>query len=148
MHSSKDIYYGILAGMLAAGMLSLLMPGPGPLLQPGSVTLLIGVVRAILEGSGLPAPFAGWLWFYAIGGLWWGAWFAVMLPLLPGCTYLAKGASFGILAGLLVIWTILPLAAALAPEMKPAQWQPLVTVFEHLLYGLALGRIYGWLKKS
>ena len=57
----KDISRGILAGVLATGVLSLLMLSRELLPQFEPVTLLIGIARVVLDGSGLPAPFAGWL---------------------------------------------------------------------------------------
>jgi hypothetical protein len=109
--------------------------------------VLIGIARVVLEGSGLPAPFAGWLWFFVIGGVWWGTWFAIIFPIIPGRSSPVKGAVFGLVTGLLVIWTIMPLAAGGALGMRLSLWQPLVTVSEHLIYGLALGVIYRWLDK-
>jgi hypothetical protein len=144
----KDIARGIVAGVLATGMLSLLMLSRGLLPQFEPVTLLIGIARVVLEGSGLPAPFAGWMWFFGIGGLWWGTWFALMAPILPGRAFWIKGAVFGLVTGLLVIWTIMPLAAGGALGMQLSLWQPLVTVSEHLVYGVTLGLIYRWLTPS
>lgn len=143
----KDITRGIIAGLLATCVLSVLMLANERVTQvePVSVTLLIGIARAVLAGSGLPAPFAGWLWFFIIGSLWWGTWFAIMAPILPGRRFWSKGAVFGLGIGLLVVWTIMPLAAGGALGMKLSLWQPVVTVSEHLIYGVALGVIYGWL---
>jgi hypothetical protein len=145
----KDVARGILAGLLATCVLSLLMLGNDwvPHVEPVPVTLLIGIARAVLAGTGLRAPFAGWLWFFAIGSLWWGTWFAVMAPILPGRSFWIKGAVFGLGAGLLVVWTVMPLAAGGAVGMKLTIWQPLVTVSEHLIYGVALGAIYGRLNR-
>jgi hypothetical protein len=136
---------GMLAGLLATCILSLLMQIQWLPPRFETVTLLIGMARVVLEGTGLPAPFAGWLWFFVIGGLWWGSWFAIVEPIIPGRAFWIKGAVFGIVTGLLVIWTIMPLAAGGALGMKLSLWQPLVTVSEHLVYGLVLGVIYGWL---
>ena len=147
MQIHMNIFRGIIAGLLATAILSLLMLSPWLPPQFETVTLLIGIARVILEGSGLPAPFAGWLWFFAIGGVWWGTWFAIIAPIIPGRTFLAKGAVFGLVTGLLVIWTVMPLAAGGALGMKLSLWQPLVTVSEHLVYGLALGLIYRWLDR-
>jgi hypothetical protein len=41
-----------------------------------------------------------------------------------------------------VVWTIMPLAAGGALGMKLTLWQPVVTVSEHVIYGVALGVIY------
>jgi hypothetical protein len=145
MQKNKDISRGILAGVLATSILSLLMLSRGLVPQFETVTVLIGIARILLDGSGLPAPFAGWLWFFAIGGLWWGAWFAIIAPIIPGRSFWVKGAVFGLVIGLAVIWTIMPLAAGGALGMKLSLWQPVVTLSEHLIYGLALGGIYSWL---
>jgi hypothetical protein len=145
MQIYKVISRGMLAGVLATCLLSLLMQIQWLPPRFETVTLLIGMARAVLEGTGLPAPFAGWLWFFVIGGLWWGSWFAIVVQIIPGRSFWVKGAVFGIVTGLLVIWTIMPLAAGGALGMKLSLWQPLVTVFEHLVYGLVLGVIYGWL---
>ncbi|MGB5177317.1 MAG: DUF6789 family protein [Gammaproteobacteria bacterium] len=145
MQKNKYIYQGILAGVLATFILALLMLSRGLFPQFETVTLLIGIARVLLTGTGLPAPFAGWLWFFAIGGLWWGAWFAIIAPIIPGRSFWIKGAVFGFATGLAVIWTIMPLAAGGALGMKLSLWQPVVTLSEHLIYGVALGVVYDWL---
>ena len=148
MQIYKDIFRGILAGVLATCVLSLLMVSWWLPPKFETVTLLIGIARAVLEGGGFPTPpFAGWLWFFVIGGVWWGTWFAIIAPIIPGRAFWMKGAVFGVVTGLLVIWTIMPLAAGGALGMKLSLWQPVVTVSEHLVYGLVLGVIYGWLNK-
>ncbi|MGD8630372.1 MAG: hypothetical protein PVH38_01830 [Gammaproteobacteria bacterium] len=146
MEIYKDILRGIVAGLLATCILSLLMLIRWLPPQFETVTLLIGIARVVLQGSGLPAPFAGWLWFFVIGGVWWGTWFAIIAPVIPGRAYWIKGMVFGLVTGLLVIWTIMPLAAGGALGMKLSLWQPLVTVSEHLVYGLVMGLVYHWLK--
>ena len=145
MQKYKYIIQGILAGVLATSILSLLILFSRPAPQFETVTLLIGIARVLLDGSGLPAPFAGWLWFFAIGGLWWGAWFAIIAPIIPGRSFWIKGAVFGFVTGLAVIWTIMPLVAGGALGMKLTLWQPVITISEHLIYGVALGGIYRWL---
>jgi hypothetical protein len=145
MQIYKVISRGMFAGVLATCILSLLMLIQWLPPRFETVTLLIGMARVILEGSGLPAPFAGWLWFFIIGGLWWGSWFAIVEQIIPGRAYWIKGAVFGVVTGLLVIWTVMPLAAGGALGMKLSLWQPVVTVSEHLVYGLVLGVVYGWL---
>lgn len=147
MQIYKVISRGMVAGVLATCVLSLLMQVQWLPPRFETVTLLIGMARAVLEGSGLPAPFAGWLWFFVIGGLWWGSWFAIVEQIIPGRAFWMKGAVFGVVTGLLVIWTVMPLAAGGALGMKLSLWQPVVTVSEHLVYGLVLGVIYGWLNK-
>lgn len=148
MQNYKDIFRGILAGVVATFILSLLVLSRGLVPQFETVTLLIGIVRVFLDGSGLPAPFVGWLWFFAIGGLWWGTWFAIMAPILPGRSFWIKGAVFGLVTGLIAIWTIMPLAAGGALGMTLSLWQPVVTISEHLIYGLVLGGIYRWLTST
>ena len=138
----RKIFNGILAGLVATLVLSLIMQSKGVIPQFETITLLIGMARVVLEGSGLPAPFAGWLWFFIVGGLWWGSWFAIISAVLPGRSFWVKGAVFGVVIGLLVIWTIMPLAAAGALGMKLSLWQPVVTIFEHLIYGVILGLTY------
>jgi len=145
MQTYKDILRGMLAGVLATFILSLLMLSRGLVPQFETVTLLIGIARVLLDGSGFPVLFAGWLWFFSIGGIWWGIWFAIMAPILPGRSFWIKGAVFGLVTGLVVIWTIMPLAAGGALGMELSLWQPVVTISEHLIYGLALGGIYRWL---
>jgi hypothetical protein len=142
MQMYKNIAYGMLAGILATCLLSLLTLSGGLVPQFKLVNLLIGITQVVLDGSGLPAPFAGWLWFFAIGGLWWGAWFAIIAPIIPGRSFLIKGAVFGLVIGFVVIWTIMPLAAGGALGMRLSLLQPVVTLIEHLIYGLALGLIY------
>lgn len=142
----KDILIGIVAGFIATLALSVLMLTKAYLPQLDTITMLDGVLGAFLAELGRwapPAPIGGWLWFFAIGTVWWGALYAVMEPILPGRWPWARGLSFGAIATLLVWLMVLPLAGAGYFGMHLSAIQPVVTLFEHLVYGVILGEAYG-----
>ena len=142
----KDVLIGIVAGLIATLALSVLMLTKEYLPQLDTITMLDGVLGAFLAELrrwAPPAPIGGWLWFFAIGTVWWGALYAVMEPILPGRWPWARGLSFGAIATLLVWLMVLPLAGAGYFGMRLSAIQPVVTLFEHLVYGVILGEAYG-----
>ncbi len=120
--------------------------------------MLDSVLRAILDEIGkrslpkplgsLPKPLGGWLWYFVIGTLWWGALYAVIEPILPGRRPWIKGMSFGVGAALFVMLMVMPLAGAGYFGMHLELVQPIVTLIEHLIYGWVLGVVYSRLSQS
>jgi hypothetical protein len=84
----------------------------------------------------------GWLWHLVIGTLLWGTLFGIMLPILPGRSYWVKGAAFGVIAGLLTMLLVMPLAGAGYFGMKLTLLDPIVSLVYHIIYGVTLGGVY------
>lgn len=138
-----DLLKGMLAGLVATAVLSALVAAKRWIPQLDSVTALDGLARGVHFALGLPRPITGWVLYVTIGVVWWGWLFAVMAPILPGRRFWQKGLAFGVIAALLVWLMVMPLAGAgyFGLHLSPAQ--PLVTLVEHLVYGLVLGTVYG-----
>jgi hypothetical protein len=142
----QRVIWGLQAGFVATLVLSLLELTRGMIPQLETIHFLDNVADATAKVMGLPVlPLAGWYWHFVIGTLWWGSWFAIMLPLLPGRGLWRKGAVFGLIAGLLVLLMVMPLAGAGYFGMQLSWLDPLITLFYHAIYGAVLGLMYGYL---
>jgi len=140
--------YGMMAGLAATLVLSVLELTKGMLPQLETIRFLENVAVATAHVTGLPVlPMAGWLWHFTIGILWWGGLFGFMLPLLPGRRPWLKGAVFGVIAGLLVLLMVMPLAGAGYFGMQLSWLDPMVSMVYHVIYGVVLGTVYGILAK-
>lgn len=145
----KQIYDGIIGGLAATLVLSVLKWSSGTIPQLETITVLDNVATNLAENTGLPQiAFAGWVWHFAIGTLWWGTLFGIMAPIIPGRHFWAKGMVFGLVAAMLIMLMILPLEAAgyFGTEVEPLE--PIITILYHLIYGLVLGIVYGRLIRS
>jgi Family of unknown function (DUF6789) len=146
MDMKGNVKRGVLGGFAATTVLLLLsLTKPWiPQLDLGAV--LGWVASGVLSDLGLPGfPFAGVILHYAIGMFWWGAVFGIVEPIIPGGRLWVKGVYFGVVAGLLVMLMVLPLAGAGYLGMRVTVPAPLVTMVLHLVYGAVLGVTYGWL---
>lgn len=74
--------------------------------------------------------------------------YAVMEPMIPGGRPWRKGLYFGFTTGLLAWLIALPLAGAGLFGMRLSAAQPLVTLVQHLVYGLVLAVTYDLLRHS
>lgn len=147
-----NLFRGLMAGFVASTVLALLLLSKGFIPQLDTITMLDSVLRAFLAtigGRPFPKPVGGWLWYFVIiGTLWWGALYAVIEPILPGSRSWVKGMSFGVGATLFVMLMVMPLAGAGYFGMHLDLTQPLVTLAEHLIYGLILGVVYAGLSQT
>jgi len=119
---------GIIAGFVATFLLS-------ALLDPIAL-----VTKSVWPSS----PAIGWLLHYFIGTVIWGVGFAMLHDRLPGASWL-RGLVFAIGAWIAVMAAAAALTQArlLAIDLDLAT--AAATLIIHLLYGVALGLIYGWL---
>ncbi len=142
MGTVKVILAGMVAGLAATLVLSLLMLTEAWIPQLDTVIMLDGVARAVFSDLQVPVPLAGWLWHFVIGTLWWGPLFALMVPILPGRRTWQKGMAFGFGASLLILLMVLPVAGAGYFGMDLSALQPIVTMVLHLVYGAVLGAVF------
>ena len=133
---------GIGAGFLATSVLSLLMLTGQWLPQLDTITVLDRIARDLALAAGLPTPLAGWMWHFIVGCLIWAWMYAVMEPIIPGREPWRKGVYFGLTATLLAWFMVLPLAKAGLFGMRLSMAQPLVTLAQHLIYGVVLAVVY------
>lgn len=148
MRTIRVLLAGVVAGLTATMVLSLLMVTRDWLPQLDPVLMLDGIARAAFTDLGLPVPMAGWIWHFVVGTLWWGPLFAIMVPILPGRRIWQKGMSFGLGAALLIMLMVMPLAGAGYFGMDLSPLQPVVTLFLHLIYGAVLGAVFGRVTRS
>ncbi len=90
----------------------------------------------------------GWGLHFIVGTVLWGGLFITLVKVLPGTTYARKGLLFGILAWLLVMLTVFPLAGSGFFGTGFGLAIPLSTLIAHLVFGAVLGYVYGWLKPA
>jgi hypothetical protein len=119
---------GIVAGFVATFVLSVLLD-PIELFAP----------------SILPAaPPVGWVLHFFVGTVVWGIGFAVLHDYMHGPDW-QRGLLFALGAWIVVIGgaAALILAGVIAIELTPVTI--VATLVVHVLYGVALGLVYGWL---
>ena len=144
----RILFRGIAAGFVATCILSLLMLTKSWLPQFDTITLLDSIARGLAVDSGLPTPFAGWLWHFIVGSLVWGWIYAVMEPIIPGRQAWRKGLYFGLMVTLLVWFTVLPLAGAGAFGAHISWIQPVVSLIQHVIYGVVLALAFNRLESN
>jgi len=93
---------------------------------------------------GTPAvPIVGWVMHFMIGTVVWGVLFALIGKSLPGGGYVSKGLSFGVLAWVLMMVMVMPIAGAGFFGLSLGIMAPVMTLMLHLVYGAVLGGLYG-----
>ncbi len=137
-NSAKHIGKGIIAGFIATIVLSLLMAiknGMGYLPETDVIHMLSGIV-------GRPdQPGIGWLVHFFIGTIAWGVIFAWLAPVFSGQMW-QRGIEFGILAWLLMMIVVMPMAGAGLFGMNLGIMAPVMTLVLHIVYGAVLGYSY------
>jgi hypothetical protein len=128
---------------VATLVLWLLKLSKGIVPQLEIIHFLDRVTAALARAGALPhPPMAGWIWHLVIGTLIWGTLFGIMFPVLPGQRPVVKGAAFGVITGLLVMLLVMPLEAAGYFGMQLTLWDPVISVFFHVIYGMTLGWVF------
>jgi uncharacterized membrane protein YagU involved in acid resistance len=125
----NNIVKGVIAGFAATVVLSLLMMMKSAMgLMP---ELDIIAMLSAMMGSG-----------FMIGSIVWGVLFAFLAPKLPGVSFWLKGVYFGIVAWVLMMVVVMPMAGAGFFGMKFGMVAPVMTLVLHLIYGAVLGGVY------
>ena len=133
----NNIVKGVIAGFAATVVLSLLMMMKSAMgLMP---ELDIIAMLSAMMGSGLAM---GWVAHFMIGSIVWGVLFAFLAPKLPGVSFWLKGVYFGIVAWVLMMVVVMPMAGAGFFGMKFGMVAPVMTLVLHLIYGAVLGGVY------
>jgi hypothetical protein len=95
------------------------------------------------SADALPATF-GWLLHFMVGSLIWGAGFALLYRLIPGALWI-RGILFGIGAWFIVMLLVLPLTRAGLFGLELGLPAPALMLVVHLAYGALLGVMFGLL---
>lgn len=144
----KRLGFGIVAGFVATLVISLflilrlsagLMPWYNPIeIMNLTAQHLLGTPNSI---------FVGWTIHFIVGSLIWGSLFALVVPDLPGATDGQRGVVFGVVAWLVVMFTVFPLAGSGFFGMGFGWVAPISTLVGHIVFGWVLGLTYGWLQR-
>ena len=128
---------GIVAGLLATAVLSMIM------LAKGMMGLMPELdVIAMLSSMLNTPPVVGWIMHFMIGMLAWGLGFVALNRFLPGPSDVSKGISFGIAAWVMMMIAIMPMAGAGLFGLKIGMAAPVMTLMLHVIYGAVLGFAY------
>jgi hypothetical protein len=136
----RDIPKGMLAGLIATIVLSLLMvlkAMMGLMPQLDLPKMLAGMM-------GSPdTPIIGWIMHFAIGIVVYGIAIAVLDAKLPGTGRVGHGAMVGVIGWLIMMVVLMPMAGAGFFGMNMGVMAPLMTLVLHLIFGAVLGWVYG-----
>lgn len=94
-----------------------------------------------LSGTGMVG---GWVLHFAIGALW-GALFAWLDPDLPGDNLRQRGIVFALVPWAVMMFLLMPLAGYGFLGLDRGIMLPLAALVLHLIFGAAMGSLYGWL---
>ena len=84
----------------------------------------------------------GWLAHIVVGVVVGGIAFALLAPSLPTRSFAIKGALFGILMWLVMMFVVMPLAGAGMFATHQSGLAPVATLVLYVTYGLVLGNFY------
>jgi len=134
----------MIAGFVATVVLSVLMVikmKMGVMPDLNVIKMMTTMAHGIL---GTPAvPIIGWIMHFMIGTVVWGVLFVLIGKSLPGGGYVSKGLSFGVLAWVLMMVMVMPMAGAGFFGLSLGMMAPVMTLMLHLVYGAVLGGLYG-----
>lgn len=133
----------IVAGFGATIVLSLLMilkATMGMLSAMNAIALLSHMGHKLV---GLPlSPATGWVLHFLIGSLLWGILYAWSYRMLPGRSAVPKALTFSVVAWLLMMVIVMPMAGQGLFAAHIGIMAAVATLVLHLVWGLALGLIY------
>lgn len=136
--TASNIAKGMVAGFVATIVLSALMVMKSMMgLMP---ELDVIAMLSKMMGS---SPAMAWIAHFMIGTVVWGGLFAWLDPHLPGKSHVLKGITFGIVAWLLMMIAVMPMAGAGLFGMNFGMMGPGMTMILHVIFGAVLGGIYG-----
>ena len=136
----KDIPKGMLAGLVATIVLSLLMvlkAMMGLMPQLDLPKMLAGMM-------GSPdMPIIGWIVHFAIGIVVYGVAIAALDSKLPGTSRVGHGVMLGVIGWLIMMVVLMPMAGAGLFGMNMGIMASMMTLVLHLIFGAVLGWVYG-----
>lgn len=138
---------GLLAGVAATIVLSVLMVIKAALGLMPAVNA-IKMLAKIAGDFGLPSgPIVGWIAHLFTGVVLWGLVFAGTYDSWPG-TPPVKGAVFSVMAWLLMMSMVLPMAGAGFFGVNIGLSAAVATLLLHLVFGVVLGAVFGRLSQA
>ncbi len=144
-----NISKSIIAGFVATIVLSVLMVMKmkmGLMPELNAIKMMTTMAHGMM---GTPAnPLVGWVMHFMIGSVLWGTSFALSGESLPGSSYVTKALFFSVLAWLLMMIMVMPMAGAGFFGLSLGMMAPVMTLILHLVYGTVLGLVYSKLLGS
>ncbi len=138
----RSIASGILAGLCATVVLSALM-----VLKSMTKFLpeldMIDMLAAMVAGGAT----IGWVLHFSIGAFW-GIAFSVVHDFLPGGNAVVEGIVFGLIAWLMMMVLIMPMAGGGVFGLMFGVLAPIMTGVLHVIFGAVMGWIYQHLTLS
>lgn len=146
--NTSNIIKGIIAGLIGTIVLTVLMMikkkiGLMPELDPVHMVSDTVALKLGME----PNIVIGWVLHFGIGAVWGGG-FAVLNNILPGSSQIAKGIVMGIGAWLLMMIGLMPISGSGLFGMNMGIMAPVITLVLHLVFGAALGAVFGKLTQG
>lgn len=129
---------GMIAGFIGTVVLSMLMIAKSMM----GITPQLDNIAMLSEMMGVSAAM-GWVIHFVIGTVMWGGGFALVNQLIPGSNQVVKGIVFGILAWLIMMVAVMPMAGAGFFGMNIGIMAPIMTMMLHVIFGAVMGVVYG-----
>lgn len=138
---------GILAGFVATLVISMIMvlrlsAGIIPWYDPIEIMNL--AAQDLLSTPDI--RLVAWAIHFSVGTLIWGLLFGLLIPYLPGGGDARRGLLFGVVAWLVVMVTVFPMAGSGLFGMGFGLVAPLSTLLAHVVFGLVIGSMYARLR--
>lgn len=134
----KKMFNGMLAGLVATVVLSLLMmvkSKMGVMPELDNIKMLAGTMGG---GAAL-----GWAVHFIIGVVGYGAAMTILDERLPGGSPTGHGVIIGFLGWLIMMVMVMPMAGVGMFGMAMGLMAPMMTLLLHLIFGTVLGWTYG-----
>lgn len=136
----RDIPKGMLAGLAATIVLSLLM------VLKAMIGLMpqLDLPKMLAGMMGSPdMPIIGWIAHFVIGIVIYGIAIALLDAKLPGTSQVGHGVMLGVIGWLIMMVALMPMAGAGLFGMNMGVTVPMMTLVLHLIFGAILGWVYG-----
>lgn len=140
--NSVNARNGLIAGLTATVVLSLLMilkAAMGLMPAVNAIQMLAHIGAVYLHTPAV--PILGWIAHFAIGTVLWGLVFSATHGAWPGAAAV-KGIAFSIVAWLLMMLIVMPLAGAGLFGLRIGPPAAVATLVLHIVYGAVLGIVY------
>lgn len=133
----KNLTAGFVAGFVATVILSVLMVAKTMMgvMPELDVAKMLGAMMGTGEAM-------GWVGHFMIGTIAWGGAFALLYSVIPGGGAIAKGVVFGIVAWLMMMIAVMPMAGAGLFGMNMGIMAPMMTLVLHIIFGAVLGYVF------
>ncbi len=136
----KDIPKGLLAGLAATIVLSLLMV----LKAMMGIMPQLNLPKMLAGMAGSPDMLViGWIVHFVIGIVIYGVAIAVLDAKLPGNSHVGHGIILAVIGWLIMMAVLMPMAGAGLFGMNMGIMAPMMTLVLHLIFGAVLGWVYG-----